>query len=266
MNRTLVPHDLATALRMVAEHPELTVVAGGTDVMVPVNAGTVQPTGWISLRRLAALQVIDGTRLGAGATFARIGVALATAAPSLAHAARTVGGPQIRNAATIGGNLATASPAGDSLPALLCCDATVELTSVTGVRSLAIEDYLVGPKRTARRPDELLTAVHLVHSTGAQAFASVGRRPAMAISMCSLAMRLDVDRGEARIAIGAAAPTAIRARRAEELLLDGADAHDVADAVMDAAAPIDDHRATAAYRRHALGVLTRRMHGWMYAR
>lgn len=238
-------------------------VAGGTDVMVAANDGRLTPAGWISLRRIAELRSVEGSpasgwHIGAGVSHATL--CARSDLPALAAAARTVGGPQIRAAGTIGGNVMTASPAGDTLPVLLCLDAEVELRSATSTRRLALAEFLLGPKRTARHPGELLTAVHLPPAGGAQAFAKLGPRSAMAIAVCSLAVRADPAAGVARVAIGASAPTARRCPTAEAALLAGADAAAFAEAVRADADPIDDHRATAAYRRHALGVLARRLH------
>lgn len=270
------PTTLAEAATVLAERPELYVVNGGTDVMVAVNDGSTIVDGWLSLRRIAGLDVIradlDGAGdddrgaavIGGGATFAEIERQLATMVPSLAAAARTVGSPQIRRAGTLGGNLATASPAADSVPPLLCCDAEVELVSTAGTRTIPLEEFMTGPKRTVRRPDELIGAVHLHQLGGVDAFAKVGTRNAMVISVCSLAARLDPAASVARVAIGSAAPTVRRVHDAEAALLDPGAGDDFAAAVERGASPIDDARATAAYRRHALGVLARRTHARLW--
>lgn len=259
-----LPTDLAGACRAIAERPEYLIVAGGTDIMVPVNDGRIDPPGWIGLRHIDEIGRIDGLSIGAGVTFSTIERTMGRVVPALVEAARTVGSPQIRNAATLGGNVATASPAGDSLPVLVCYDALVELVSVRGSRSLRLTDYLVGPKRTAQAPDELIAAIHLQHVSGAQAFAKVGLRNAMTIAVCSLAVRLDRDAGHARVALGSVGPVVIRAEHAERLLIERAPVGEFADAVADASQPIDDHRSTAAYRRHAVRVLATRMHAWVH--
>jgi CO/xanthine dehydrogenase FAD-binding subunit len=172
--------------------------------------------------------------------------------PALAEASRTVGSPQIRNRGTIGGNLGTASPAGDALPPLLVEGAQVEVASRRGVRRIALQDFLVGPKRNALEPDELIVAV-LVRPSGAkQTFMKIGPRNAMVIAVCSLALVADRDRGELRASFGSAGPVPglVVAPLGER---DG-----FTDQVVDAASPIDDVRGTAAYRRHALHVLTER--------
>jgi CO/xanthine dehydrogenase FAD-binding subunit len=177
---------------------------------------------------------------------------LAGRLPALAEASRTVGSPQIRNRGTIGGNLGTGSPAGDALPPLLAERAQVELASVRGTRTLPLEEFLLGVKRTALAPDELVTAVRLEPSGGAQTFAKVGPRNAMVIAICSLAVVVDTTEGEVRAAFGSAA---ITARRVTVPL---ADAAELPDRIAEAAAPINDVRATADYRRHALRVLATR--------
>ena len=253
---------------LLAERPELYVVNGGTDAMVGVNDGRTNVAGWLSLRRVAELGRIVADEhslvLGAGITFAEIEALLADSVPSLAAAARTVGSPQIRRAGTLGGNLATASPAADAVPPLLCCDAHVELASCDGVRRVPLEEFATGPKRTVRRPDELITAVHLHALGGFDAFAKVGTRNAMVISVCSIAARLDPASGVARVAIGSPAPSVRRVHDAEPALLDPGAADAFAAEVVRGASPIDDARASATYRRHALGVLARRTHARLW--
>ncbi|MCU1378016.1 MAG: carbon monoxide dehydrogenase [Acidimicrobiales bacterium] len=263
----VLPRTLAAALAVRADDPVRTVVAGGTDLMVGVNAGRLRPSSWLSLRRVPELQRIErhGSSLFVGAcvTFARIERELVDTAPALAAAARTVGSVQIRNAATIGGNLSTASPAGDSLPVLACYHAEVEVASVRGTRIVPIGEFLVGPKRTDLGADELVVGVHLRRTTGEQAFAKVGPRAAMVIARCSLAARVDRTTGDAGVGIGAVAPCALAVPAAAEILASGGSVDDFVAAVVSAAAPIDDLRAPAAYRHHALAVLARRMHGWL---
>ena len=162
----LLPDSLDRACAQLADHPEAHVLAGGTDFMVEVNFGHRRPEAVLSLRpgaRAAGAGARDGDRLvlGAGVTYTELtDPAVAALAPALAQAARTVGSPQIRNAGTIGGNLGTASPAGDTLPVLAALDAAVELVSVTGRRTPSRSpSYCVGPKRTARDAGELIAAV-----------------------------------------------------------------------------------------------------------
>ena len=164
-----------------------------------------------------------------------------------------MGSPQIRNRGTIGGNLGTASPAGDALPPLLVAGAEVEVASAArGTRTLPLHQFLTGPKRNALAPDELIVAVHVPVSGAAQTFMKIGPRNAMVIAVCSLALEVDRERGELRAAFGSAGPVALLvvAPLAEKV--------DFPQQVADAASPIDDVRGTAAYRRHALRVLTAR--------
>jgi CO/xanthine dehydrogenase FAD-binding subunit len=251
------PRSLDEALRVKADNPDSRFIHGGTDVMVELTFGGSRPRAIVNLAEVQELrgwsQEGDDLRLGAGLTYTEaMADPLAGLFPALAEASRTVGSPQIRNRGTIGGNLGTASPAGDALPPLLVERAQVELASVRGVRSMPLEQFLLGVKRTALEPDELVTAVRLTRSGGAQTFMKVGPRNAMVIAICSLAVVVDTAAGEVRAAFGSAAVTA---RRVSVPL---ADAGELADRVADAAAPIDDVRATAAYRRHALHVLAGR--------
>jgi CO/xanthine dehydrogenase FAD-binding subunit len=251
------PRTLAEALRVRGGHPGALPIAGGTDVMVALNAEREQPSALIDLGRVAELRGWrregDELVLGAALTYTEAaGGELATLLPALAAASRTVGSPQIRNRGTLGGNLGTASPAGDALPPLLVEGARVELASSDGTRTLPLEEFLVGPKRNALRDDELVTAVRLCPSREPQTFMKIGPRNAMVISLCSLALCADRERGELRAAFGSSAPVA----RLVTAPLD--EAESFAERVAAAASPIDDLRGTASYRRHALGVLVRR--------
>jgi CO/xanthine dehydrogenase FAD-binding subunit len=252
-----MPRTLDEALRVKADHPEARFIHGGTDVMVELTFGESRPAALVNLAELDELRgwsQEDGElRLGAGLTYTEAMTApLAELVPALAEASRTVGSAQIRNKGTIGGNLGTASPAGDALPPLLVERASVDVASVRGTRTLPLEEFLLGVKRNALEPDELVTSVRLRPSGGAQTFMKVGPRNAMVIAICSLAVVVDTDAGEVRAAFGSAAVTA---RRVTVTL---ADAAELGERIADAAAPIDDVRATAAYRRHALGVLATR--------
>ena len=251
------PRTLDDALRLKAEHPEARFIQGGTDVMVELTFGDSRPPAMVNLAELSELRGWsregDHVRLGAGLTYTEAMTdPLAGLLPALAEASRTVGSPQIRNRGTIGGNLGTGSPAGDALPPLLVERAQVELASVRGVRVLPLEEFLLGVKRTALEPDELVTAVCLTPSGGAQTFMKVGPRNAMVIAICSLAVVVDTAAGEVRAAFGSAAVTVKR------VTVPLADAGDLPGRVAESASPIDDVRATAAYRRHALRVLSSR--------
>ena len=177
---------------------------------------------------------------------------LAERLPALAEASRTVGSPQIRNRGTIGGNLGTASPAGDALPPLLIEDAEVELASVRGVRRMPVREFLVGPKQNALEEDELIAAVLIQPSGSSQTFMKIGPRNAMVIAVCSLALSADRERGELRASFGSAGPvTGLVTAQLDER-------ESFPERVAEAASPIDDVRGTAEYRRHALRILTAR--------
>jgi len=252
----LAPRTLADALRLKAERPEALPIEGGTDVMVDLNFDRARPDALLNLNEVAELKGWrreNGTlRLGASLTYTEVMDELAAALPALAEASRTVGSPQIRNRGTIGGNLGTASPAGDALPPLLVERADVELASVRGTRLLPLTDFLVGPKRNALGQDELIVAVHLQPSGAAQTFMKIGPRNAMVIAVCSLALVVDREREELRASFGSAGPVA------GLVVAPLADVDSFPQQVAAAASPIDDVRGTAAYRRHALRVLARR--------
>jgi CO/xanthine dehydrogenase FAD-binding subunit len=252
----LTPRSLDESLSLKSAHREAMPIQGGTDVMVALNFDHLRPETILNLNEVAELRGWSrengSLRLGAGLTYAELMRApLADELPALAEASRTVGSPQIRNRGTIGGNLGTASPAGDALPTLLVEEAAVELASVRGTRRVALGDFLVGPKRNALADDELIVAVIVRPSGQPQTFMKVGPRNAMVIAVCSLALVADRERGELRAAYGSSGPVVGLVRGP----LDGSD---FADQVAAAASPIDDVRGTAAYRRHALRVLTGR--------
>jgi CO/xanthine dehydrogenase FAD-binding subunit len=265
----MLPTRLAEALEMVADSPDAHVLAGGTDLMVEVNHGHRRPPAIVAIRRVPELrgwtEEPDGMlRIGAATTYTDLlHPDLAGRAPALAAAARTVGSPQIRNAGTIGGNLGTGSPAGDTLPVLVALDAEITLVSTRGERRMAVRDFLVGPKRTAREPGELISAVRIpaAQPGEAQEFLKVGTRNAMVIAVASCALILRPQRGEVRVALGSVGPVPLRAAAAEAWVADhwpDADPDTFSAMVAEAARPIDDHRSTAAYRRHAVGVLAAR--------
>jgi CO/xanthine dehydrogenase FAD-binding subunit len=253
----LTPHTLEEALQLKAEQPDARFVQGGTDVLVELNFDRSRPPALINLNEVAELRGVtrdDGALvLGSGLTYAEAMHGLvAEELPALAEASRTVGSPQIRNRGTIGGNLGTASPAGDALPPLLTEEAEVEMLSLRGRRRLPLSEFLIGVKRNALAPDEIITAVRVRPSGARQTFMKIGPRNAMVISVCSLALEVDRERGELRAAFGSAAPTV----RLVTAPLDEAESFPAL--VASSASPIDDVRGTAAYRRHALEVLARR--------
>jgi len=277
------PSSWAEALAIKAELPAAVPIAGGTDVMVELNFDRRRPAALLDLTRvpeLAGWSRRDGVvRIGAAVSYARIVAELAELVPGLAKASRTVGSPQIRNRGTVGGNLGSASPAGDAHPPLLAADAVVEVASVRGARRIPVADFFTGVKRSALAPDELVAAVELAVAAGPQEFAKVGTRNAMVIAVCSVALALDPPRRAVGTGIGSAAPTPRRAAEAERFLagelaarglwesraeLDPALPARFGELVAAAAAPIDDVRGSAAYRRHALAVLGRRALGWAW--
>jgi CO/xanthine dehydrogenase FAD-binding subunit len=260
----LAPGSLEEALELRRARPDAVPVAGGTDLMVDVNTGRIAPSPLLDLSRVEELRSWrrrDGVVfLGAGMTFARIERELAEF-PALVEAARSVASPQIRSRATVGGNLATASPAGDSLPVLAAYGAEVVAASArAGTRRIPLEVFLVGPKRTSLETDELIVGVEWRSVTGPGSFAKVGRRHAMVIAIASACLQGDGDRHAVRLALGSVGPTVLRAGRAEAFA-NGVDWRDPA-AVAEfgrlaasEAQPIDDLRGSAAYRRHVVEVL-----------
>ena len=276
-----VPVTIATSIdeacASLAAHPDALVLAGGTDLMVEVNRGVRTIGHVVAVDRIPELRGwslegdrADVLRLGAGTTCTDLAEpALASLVPALAQAARTVGSPQIRNAATLGGNLATASPAGDTLPVLAALDAEIELQSAGGARRLPLDEFVTGVKANALIPGELITVIRVPVLDGPQEFLKVGTRNAMVIAVTSLALVVDRPGRNVRVALGSVAPVPLRAVEAEVLVAERLDFENMAspdsdlvdrfaDLVADAARPIDDHRSSAAYRRHAVRVLARR--------
>ena len=252
--QVLTPRTLADALRLKSEHPDALPIQGGTDVMVALNFDRDRPETVLNLSELAELRGWsrdDGRlRLGGGLTYSEVEHgALRDVLPALAEASRTVGSPQIRNRGTIGGNLGTASPAGDAIPPLAIEDAEVECASTRGVRTVPLLEFVTGVKRNVLEPDELITAVVLRPSAAPQTFMKVGPRNAMVISVVSLAVSAG---DELRACFGSASPRPVLVTSPRE------EAASFADRVAAASSPIDDVRGTERYRRHALRVLTAR--------
>ena len=252
----LTPRSLDEALRLRAELPDALPIQGGTDLMVDLNFDRRRPEALLNLNEVAELKGWSRengvVRLGAGVTYTdAMSAKLAALLPALAEASRTVGSPQIRNRGTIGGNLGTASPAGDALPPLLVSSTEVKLGSVRGERVLPLPEFLTGPKRNALAPDELILGVS-VDAGGPQTFMKVGPRNAMVIAVVSLALGVDREGGVLSAGFGSAGPVPTLVTAA----LDDADSFP--EQVAAAATPIDDVRGTSAYRRHALRVLVAR--------
>ncbi len=256
------PTSLSEALDARADDPGADLLAGGTDLMVEVNFGHAKPEHVIALRRIDELATVDANRIGSGVTWARLEHSEHRA---LAQLARTVGSPQIRAAGTIGGNIGTSSPAGDGLPWLAAVDAEIEVASkARGSRRLAWDEFFTGVKRNALEPDEvILGAILPEHVPSNQHFAKIGQRSAMVISTVSACV-VRHDDGSVRVALGSVAPTPVRARRAEALIAENPEPSDTvlaqfARTVTEEVSPITDHRSTESYRRHASGVLARRL-------
>ena len=275
----LQPRTWAEALQAKAEQPGAVPVAGGTDLMVELNFDKHRPDALLDLNRVNDLARwwTDGgrVRLGAGVTYARVIDELGAVLPGLAMASRTIGSPQIRNRGTVGGNLGTASPAGDAHPALLAAEADVEIASVRGVRRVPVARFYTGVKRNVLEPDELLAAVWITPPSGPEQFSKIGTRNAMVISVAAFGLALHPDRRTVGTGIGSAAPTPRRADDAEQFVaarldwdarstLDPDLAREFGERVRAAAAPIDDVRGSAAYRLHSLSVMARRTLAWAW--
>jgi CO/xanthine dehydrogenase FAD-binding subunit len=278
----LLPRTLDEALEIKARHPETVAIAGGTDLMVELNFDRRRPSRMMDVSRLPELgawrRENGAVFLGAGVTYARIIRELSEFVP-LVQASRTVGSPQIRNRGTVGGNLGTSSPAGDALPVLAAYDAEVVLARAgRQPRALPFERFMLGPKKTALAPDELILGARWRVKQGPGSFSKVGPRNAMVIAVASVCLVLDEARRAVRVALGSVGPTILRAAEAEALaahamaeagLWDDPEAAvsdevlgHFADLVAGAARPIDDVRGTTVYRRHVCRVLARRALAW----
>jgi CO/xanthine dehydrogenase FAD-binding subunit len=277
-----LPRALDEALDLKAEHPEALPIAGGTDVMVELNFDRHRPDAMMDVSRLPELRLWrrenGGLLVGAGVTYSRIMRELPELVP-LVQASRTVGSPQIRNRGTVGGNLGTASPAGDALPVLAAYDAEIVLVKAGGMsRSLPWNEFHVGVKKTALAADELILGARWKAIRGPGSFSKIGTRNAMVISVAGLCLVVDEDGRNVRVALGSVAPTILRAPEAEAFaaramadagawddpnaLLTDRVVNEFGDLVAGAISPIDDVRGTAAYRRHASRVLARRALSW----
>lgn len=281
--RFLQPTTWQEALEAKAAHPHALPIFGGTDVMVNMNFDRGRPDAVMDLTRVPELGEWGPEngylRVGAGVTYSQIIDEIGQKLPGLAIASRTVGSPQIRNRGTVGGNLGTASPAGDALPPLYASEAEVELASVEGTRRVPVGEFIEAPKRTALGPEELIAAFHIPEAGGPQQYAKVGTRNAMVIAVCSLGLAIHPEQKRVCACIGSAGPTPIRAYEAEEFIggvleeeglwespgaLGEAALGRFGELVAGAARPIDDVRGSAEYRRHAIGVLARRTLRWTW--
>jgi CO/xanthine dehydrogenase FAD-binding subunit len=270
------PTSLEEALDLLERLGETAVIlAGGTDLIPQIRSGTVHPEAVVDISRLYELHRLsitcDQLRIGALATHAELAASAVVrdVAPALAAACGSIAAPPIRNSATIGGNLANASPAADTAPPLLALNATLHLSGRRRSRSVSICDFFVGPGKTILGDGELITAisVQLPASRSASVFAKFGKRNAMAIAVASVAAYVAVDPGsgavtEARVALGSVGPTPFRAYEAEKVLCAGtvgaAEMERAATCAANAAQPISDVRASADYRRSLASVLVQR--------
>ena len=266
-----IPSSLAEATQLLSNNPDAHLLTGGTDMMVEVNFNHRHPETVIALRNIPEFQQwsVDTAsglvHIGSSVPYATMEHGdLAKALPALAEAARTVGSPQIRAAGSLGGNLGTCSPAGDSLPVLSALDAIVHLQSEKSTRSVSFSEFMVGPKRNSRQPDEIITGVTIPLTNGWQGYAKVGVRNAMVISVASVC--LAIHDGKVRVALGSVGPTIIRCSESEVWInsvglenVNHAIAQEFGAKVRAESRPIDDHRSTAEYRRHAVGVLAARL-------
>jgi len=272
----IVAKELTTALTALREHGDARLIQGGTDLMVEINFNHVKPTTMISLRDVASLRMIRTDTpgimsIGSGVPYSVIeGEPVLTAIPALAQAARTVGSPQIRAAGSLGGNLGTCSPAGDTLPVMFALDAMIHLSTIDSSRVVSIHDFMTGVKRSIRQHDEIITTIDFPIINGWQGYSKVGVRNAMVISVASACLVADHENADVRIALGSVGPTIIRCRAAEawlkatlDLSAQDAISLDIANEfgrrAAEESSPIDDHRSTATYRRHAISVLASRL-------
>ena len=266
-----IPSSIAEATLLLSKHPDAHLLTGGTDMMVEVNFNHRHPKTVISLRKIPEFQqwnvdqVTGLVHIGSSVPYATMEHGdLAQALPALAEAARTVGSPQIRAAGSLGGNLGTCSPAGDSLPVLSALEAMVHLQSDSFSRSIPFAEFMVGPKRNSRQGNEIIAGVSIPITNGWQGYAKVGVRNAMVISVASVCLAIHDDK--VRVSLGSVGPTIIRCTESENWInsiglanVDNALAKEFGAHVRAESRPIDDHRSTAEYRRHAVGVLATRL-------
>jgi xanthine dehydrogenase small subunit len=251
----LEPKSLNDALRMLRDEGPLVPMAGCTDLYVLLNFGTLKETRFLDLWRLDSLKAIavrgDRLSIGARATHTDLirSPLVRKRLPMLAAACREIGGAQIQNRGTLGGNVANGSPAGDTLPVLAAADAIVVLQNAGGARRVPFNTFYTGYRRTVIAPDELIVGFEIPALRGRQWFRKVGTRAAQAISKVVMAGVAPVADEAPRIAFGSVAPTVLRARQTEEALAAGASIDDAQRLLATEIAPIDDVRSTAEYRR-----------------
>jgi CO/xanthine dehydrogenase FAD-binding subunit len=265
------PGTLAEAFALKAELGDARFIAGGTDLMIRIRGKEVRPVALISLRNIPAIAGATadrGASIGAATTIADIAgsAELGRRFPVLVQAARRVGGPAIRNAGTIGGNLCNASPCADTALPLLVLEAGLEIESARGRREIPLAELFRGPRATSLAPDEIVTRVTVnAPAPGAKAVFLKKGRVMMDLSVASVAVLLELDGdtcSTARVAAGSVAPTPIRLHEAEAILSGRRLTDDVVakacEAAMRGVSPITDVRSTAEYRRHIVGVFLKR--------
>ncbi len=273
----LAPSTLAEALGLLAEKRERAkVLAGGTDLMLLMQDGVFTPDYVIDIRRIPELNMLEfdpqrGLILGAATALRRIETSpvILQRYPHLATGAREIGSIQIRNLGSIGGNICTATPSADIIPSLLSLDAVARIASTRGERQVPLEAFFTGVRKTVLEPDELLVDLRIPapppRTSGS--YIKLYTRPAMDLAIVGVAATVTLAAGDttiqrARISLGAVAPTPIRVREAEEILVGRVPTDDIlaeaGEAAARAARPISDVRASAEYRREQCDLMTRR--------
>jgi CO/xanthine dehydrogenase FAD-binding subunit len=270
-----VATDLEEALQWLQKHPAARVIAGGTELLADQALDLFRPNGYLHVGRVEALQSIaidsQSVRIGAGVTIEGLGQgALAEALPILAQLAQTIGTPQARRRGTVGGNLGNGLPDRSLAPALLALGCNVILrSSARGERNLPLSDFLQGRGRTALADDELITGITVERRQGFQRYTQVGPRSALVYPTVATALVVDASKRWLALGIANAADTAIRAKQAEAAASAAIDweqgrlpmgvAEDFGQRAAAACTPCDDLQASAAYRRHAVAVMARRL-------
>ena len=268
----LQPKTLNDALDALAQNnAAIRPLGGGTDMLVDIRAQRAQPDVLVALHNVNELRGVarenGHVRVGASTTIAEfLKNPLLTQYTALAQAASVFANPMIRNAGTVAGNIGSASPAGDMLPPLLALDAQIELVSKNGTRTMLLNEFFLGPRKTARNADELIASLKIPAPSGTSAFYKLGLRQADAISLVSVAVWMQRDGDtirDVRIALGAVAPRPLRAARAEAVLrgqiCNETNLKESARVAAEECSPIDDLRASASYRKRMVNVYVRRM-------
>lgn len=267
------PQSLEAGLLALRKSPGAAIIAGGTDLLPSWRGGLIHPTLVIDFKHLGLSYIkaeVNRVRIGAYTTHSQMMVSelLTGYFPALPEACRQIAAPPIRNRGTLGGNLVNASPAADTAPPLMAYDAELVLVKDGSQRVVPLDKFFIGPGETLKQPDELLAEVYIpfCEPNTASKFIKMGNRRAMAIAVASVAVRISLGKAEevleARIALGSVAPTPIRAREAESLLVGEKLSEDVISAAAYMAqgevAPISDIRASKEYRSRMVEVLVKR--------